>query len=152
MLSNIPLIYEGASWNEDQPTHANFAIVGQSFAAILTGPDGIVYEIHTDPVTGQLVQTTRNEQDRAYRCRLDPRTRIAAISSSDAAILSQDFPSEPVEILPVPMPQGGADPATGNYSKILDTIIGGQSCTKLHPKTPDFSCLGQSSYWRKHNG
>ena len=126
VLSNIPLIYEGASWNEDQPTHANFAIVGQSFAAILTGPDGIVYEIHTDPVTGQLEQTTRNEQDRAYRCRLDPRTRIAAISSSDAAILSQDFPSEPVEILPVPIPQGGADPATGNYSKILDTIIGGQ--------------------------
>ena len=54
VLSNIPLIYEGASWNEDQPTHANFAIVGQSFAAILTGPDGIVYEIHTDPSPANL--------------------------------------------------------------------------------------------------
>ena len=34
VLSNIPLIYEGASWNEDQPTHANFAIVGQSLSLI----------------------------------------------------------------------------------------------------------------------
>ena len=53
-------------------THAKFAIVGQSFAAILTGPDGIVYEIHTDPVTGQLVQTTRNEQDRSLQVSTRP--------------------------------------------------------------------------------
>ena len=53
VLDAQPRIYEGAAWEADgQLTRAIFAIVGGSFAAVLSGPDETVREIHTDPATG----------------------------------------------------------------------------------------------------
>ena len=125
-----PKVYEGYRFQEHpsgnpSPTPENrafFAIVGDSFAAIINDSEGNIREITTDQQTGQLEQRIRPGQEAPYSCWMDPRTRIAAVSTTDPTILTQNNPSEVVEIIPPVLAQGGEDPATGNYSKIIDTI------------------------------
>ncbi|MBT5691351.1 MAG: cadherin-like domain-containing protein [Opitutae bacterium] len=131
-----PMVYEGYHFPEHPSGNpstitsgirAFFTIVGNSFAAVINDPKGNIREITMDPQTGLLEQRLWPMPKVPYSCRMDPRKRIAAVSTADSAILTQHNPPETVEIIPPVLAQGGEDPATGSYSKIIDTIIGGQS-------------------------
>jgi hypothetical protein len=139
-MPDIPRIYEGYRFYTDNPdekpmgdeatpvpafrTFATFAIVGNSFAAVIHETGGIAREITTNPATGRLEQVSRLMPIKPAACILDPRKRIASISMDMDDLTRKDSPPEMVSVEPVKS-FGGEDPSTGQFSRYIDPITGG---------------------------